>query len=78
MKELFAKGVTLLDQERAAKSRGRKATADQKDAAKAKVADLSQPGRRGISGRVESPPEKDPNIHLFWRAWARPTIWQSK
>src|SRR6202035_2216309 len=41
MKEQFAKGVALLDQERAAKAELTKATADQKEAAKPKVADLS-------------------------------------
>src|ERR1700722_4550551 len=41
MKEQFAKGVALLDQERAAKGELTKAPADQKDALKAKIADLS-------------------------------------
>jgi len=66
MKELFAKGVTLLDQERAAKAEVAKATADQKDAAKAKVADLSNQAVAAFQDGLKAAPEKDPNIHLFW------------
>ena len=41
MKQHFDQGVVLLDQERAAKAELAKAPADQKDAVKAKVSDLS-------------------------------------
>src|SRR6266446_6118194 len=51
MKELFAKGVALLNQERAAK---------------AKVADLSNQAVATFQDGLKAAPEKDPNIHLFW------------
>jgi tetratricopeptide (TPR) repeat protein len=66
MKEQFAKGVGLLDQERAAKAELTKATADQKEAAKAKVADLSAQAVAVFQDGLKAAPEKDPNIHLFW------------
>jgi tetratricopeptide (TPR) repeat protein len=66
MKEQFAKGVALLDQERAAKAELAKAPADQKDAAKAKVADLSNQAVSTFQDGLKAAPEKDPNIHLFW------------
>lgn len=66
MKEQFAKGVALLDQERAAKADLTKATADQKDALKAKVADLSTQAVTAFQDGLKAAPEKDPNIHLFW------------
>jgi tetratricopeptide (TPR) repeat protein len=66
MKEQFAKGVALLDQERAAKAELTKATADQKDAAKAKIADLSNQAVAAFQDGLKAAPEKDPNIHLFW------------
>ena len=66
MKEQFAKGVALLDQERAATVDLKKATADQKDAAKAKVADLSTQAVAAFQEGLKNAPEKDPNIHLFW------------
>lgn len=66
MKEQFSKGVGLLDQERAAKAEIAKAPADQKDAAKAKVADLSNQAVAAFQDGLKAAPEKDPNIHLFW------------
>ena len=66
MKEQFAKGVALLEQERAAKAELAKAPADQKDAAKAKVADLSNQAVATFQDGLKAAPEKDPNIHLFW------------
>jgi tetratricopeptide (TPR) repeat protein len=66
MKEQFAKGVALLEQERAAKAELAKAPADQKDAAKAKVADLSNQTVATFQDGLKAAPEKDPNIHLFW------------
>jgi tetratricopeptide (TPR) repeat protein len=66
MKEQFAKGVGLLDQERAANADLKKATADQKDAAKAKVKDLSTQAVAAFQEGLKNAPEKDPNIHLFW------------
>jgi len=66
MKEQFAKGVALLDQERAAKADLSKAPADQKDAIKAKIADLSSQAVTTFQDGLKAAPEKDPNIHLFW------------
>ncbi len=66
MKEQFAKGVALLDQERAASAEVKKVPADQKDAAKAKVTDLSAQAVTAFQDGLKAAPEKDPNIHLFW------------
>ncbi|HUI50306.1 MAG TPA: tetratricopeptide repeat protein [Terriglobales bacterium] len=66
MKEQFAKGVALLDQERAATVDLKKATPDQKDAAKSKVTDLSNQAVAAFQEGLKNAPEKDPNIHLFW------------
>ena len=66
MKEQFAKGVALLEQERAASADAKKATADQRDAAKAKVSDLSNQAVAAFQDGLKAAPEKDPNIHLFW------------
>jgi len=66
MKEQFAKGVALLDQERAAAADLKKAPADQKDAAKTKVTDLSTQAVAAFQDGLKAAPEKDPNIHLFW------------
>lgn len=66
MKLHFTKGVELLDQERAAKAEIAKAPADQKDAAKQKVADLSAQAVAEFQEAQKAAPEKDPNGHLFW------------
>lgn len=66
MKEQFAKGVALLDQERAAKAELTKAKPDEKDALKAKIADLSNQAATTFQDGLKAAPEKDPNIHLFW------------
>ena len=66
MKEQFSKGVALLEQERAAKADLAKAPADQKDALKAKIADLSNQAATTFQDGLKVAPEKDPNIHLFW------------
>jgi len=66
MKEQFAKGVALLDQERTASADAKKAPADQRDAAKAKVTDLSNQAVAAFQDGLKAAPEKDPNIHLFW------------
>jgi tetratricopeptide (TPR) repeat protein len=66
MKQHFEKGVALLEQERAAKADLSKATADQRDAAKAKVADLSNQAVAEFQEAQKAAPEKDPNLHLFW------------
>jgi tetratricopeptide (TPR) repeat protein len=66
MKQHFDQGVALLEQERAAKADLSKATADQRDAAKAKVTDLSNQTVTEFQEAQKAAPEKDPNIHLFW------------
>jgi len=67
MKQHFEKGVALLEQERAAKVElGKVTAADQKDAAKAKVADLSNQAITEFQEAQKAAPEKDPNVHLFW------------
>jgi tetratricopeptide (TPR) repeat protein len=66
MKEQFAKGIALLDQERAAKAELSKAKPEEKDAIKAKVADLSNQAVSTFQDGLKVAPEKDPNIHLFW------------
>jgi tetratricopeptide (TPR) repeat protein len=66
MKEQFAKGIALLDQERAAKAELSKAKPEEKDAIKAKIADLSNQAVGTFQDGLKAAPEKDPNIHLFW------------
>jgi tetratricopeptide (TPR) repeat protein len=66
MKEHFANGMGFLDQERIAKADVAKAPADQRDAAKAKVADLSTKAVAEFQEAQKSATEKDPNQHLFW------------
>src|ERR1700687_5386798 len=67
MKQHFEKAVALLEQERAAKAElGKVTAADQKDAAKAKVADLSNQAIAEFQEAHKAAPEKDPNVHLFW------------
>jgi tetratricopeptide (TPR) repeat protein len=66
MKVHFEKGVQLLEQERAAKAELNKATADQRDAAKAKVSDLATQAVAEFQEAQKAAPEKDSNQHLFW------------
>ena len=66
MKEQFAKGMAVLEQERLAKVDVGKAPADQKDAAKARVTDLSNQAVAAFQDGLKAAPEKDTNIHLFW------------
>jgi len=66
MKQHYNAGMTLLEQERAAKAELSKAPADQRDAAKAKVADLSNQAVAEFREAQTAAGEKDPNIHLFW------------
>lgn len=66
MKQHFDKGVAFLEQERIAKTDLAKVPADQKDAAKSKVADLASQAVAEFQEAQKAAPEKDPNIHLFW------------
>ena len=66
MKQHFNNGMTFLEQERTAKADLAKAPADQRDATKAKVADLSAKAIDEFQQAQKAAPEKDPNGHLFW------------
>jgi len=66
MKAHFAAGTALLDQEKAAKAELQKATPDQRDAAKQKLADLADQAAKEYKAAQESAPEKDANMHLLW------------
>ena len=66
MKLHFDQGMALLEQERAAKADLAKAPTDQRDAAKAKVTDLSNQAAAQFQEAQKSAPEKDPNLHLLW------------
>ena len=66
MKEHFQKAVALLEQERAAKAEQTKAPADQREAAKQKVIELSNQAVAEFQEAQKAAPEKDANIHLFW------------
>jgi tetratricopeptide (TPR) repeat protein len=66
MKLHFDQGMAILQQERTAKADLTKATPDQRDAAKAKVTDLSNQAVSEFQEAQKSAPEKDPNIHLLW------------
>ncbi len=66
MKSHFTAGQALLDQEHAAKAELLKAPADQKDAAKQKLVDLSNQAVAEFQGAQKAAGEKDPNTALFW------------
>jgi tetratricopeptide (TPR) repeat protein len=66
MKEHFTAGNALLDQMRTAKAELTKAPADQRDAAKQKLADLSGQAITEFQTAQKAAPEKDPNMHLLW------------
>jgi len=66
MKAHFAAGTALLEQEKAAKAELQKATPDQRDAAKQKLADLADQAAKEYKAAQESAPEKDTNMHLLW------------
>jgi tetratricopeptide (TPR) repeat protein len=66
MKQHFAAGVALLDQERKAKDDANKAPADQRDAAKAKVTDLGNQAIAEFIAAQKAATEKDTNQHIIW------------
>lgn len=66
MKEHFTAGNALLEQTRAAKAELTKAPADQRDAAKQKLADLSGQAVAEFQTAQKAAAEKDPNQHLLW------------
>jgi len=66
MKTHFAAGSALLDQEHLAKAEMAKTPADQRDAAKQKVVDLSNQAAAEFQAAQKAGGEKDPNVALFW------------
>jgi len=66
MKAHFTAGNALLDQEKAAKTELQNAKADQRDAAKQKLMDLSDQAAKEYKAAQQSAGEKDPNLHLLW------------
>lgn len=66
MKGHFDAGVALLDQAKQAKADLGKASADQRDALKQQVADLSAKAVTELEGAKAAAPEKDPNLHLIY------------
>jgi len=66
MKEHFNNGVTFLDQERTARAALATTPADQRDAAKQNILDLSNKAVAEFQEAQKIAPEKDPNHHLFW------------
>jgi tetratricopeptide (TPR) repeat protein len=66
MKQHFDAGIALLSQVGQARSDLAKAPADQRDALKTQVADLSGKAVTELEAAKASSPEKDPNMHLVW------------
>jgi len=66
MKGHFDAGVALLDQVKQVKADLVKAPADQRDALKQQVADLSAKAVTELEGAKGAAPEKDPNLHLIY------------
>jgi tetratricopeptide (TPR) repeat protein len=66
MKAHFTAANAILEQEKTAKAELQKATPDQRDAAKQKVADLADQAAKEYKAAQESAGEKDPNLHLLW------------
>jgi tetratricopeptide (TPR) repeat protein len=66
LKAHFAAGNALLEQEKTAKADLQKAPADQRDAAKQKLMDLSDQAAKEYQAAQQSAAEKDTNLHLLW------------
>ncbi len=66
LKAHFAAGSALIDQEKQAKADLQKAPADQREAAKQKLTDLSDQAAKEFQEAAKSLGEKDPNTHLVW------------
>src|SRR5574340_464513 len=62
LKAHFTAGNALLEQEKAAKADLQKATPDQRDAAKQKLADLSEQAAKEYQAAQQAAGEKDPNL----------------
>lgn len=66
MKQHFTAGNALLEQERKAKEDLLKTPADQRDAAKQKLIELSNQSATEFEAAQKAASEKDPNQHLIW------------
>src|SRR5260370_3880261 len=66
LKAHFTAGNALIDQEKQAKIDLQKAPADQRDAAKQKLTELSDQAVKEFQEAAKSLVEKDPNAHLVW------------
>jgi tetratricopeptide (TPR) repeat protein len=66
MKAHYTAGAAFLEQERKAKDDLTKAPADQRDAAKQNLKDLSDKATTEFQAAQKSASEKDPNQHLLW------------
>lgn len=66
LKAHFNAANAILEQERAAKAELAKAPADQRDAAKQKLMDLSDQAAKEYKAAQESAGEKDPNMPMLW------------
>ncbi|MGH9677006.1 MAG: hypothetical protein ACRD36_07875, partial [Candidatus Acidiferrum sp.] len=66
MKAHFEAGVALLEQVKTAKDSLAKAPADQRDATKQQILDLSGKAVTEIEAAKTAAPEKDPNLHLIY------------
>jgi tetratricopeptide (TPR) repeat protein len=66
LKAHFAAGTALIDQEKQAKADLLKAPADQREATKQKLKDLSDQAAKEFEEASKSLGEKDPNAHLVW------------
>jgi tetratricopeptide (TPR) repeat protein len=66
LKAHFNAGNALIDQEKQAKAELQKAPADQRDALKKKLADLSDQAAKEFQEASKSLGEKDINAHLVW------------
>jgi tetratricopeptide (TPR) repeat protein len=66
MKQHFDAGIAALTQANQAKADMAKAPADQRDALKTQVADLSGKAVTELEAAKAAAPEKDANLHLIW------------
>jgi tetratricopeptide (TPR) repeat protein len=66
MKQHFDAGVALLDQAGQVKAKLRATPADQRDALKQQMADLSGKAVTELEAAKTAAPEKDPNLSLIW------------
>lgn len=66
MKQHFDTGIALLAQANQAKTDLAKAPADQREALKTQVTDLSGKAVTELEAAKTAAPEKDPNLHLIW------------